>query len=196
MKILIQSKDSFIINYIQNIYSEHIINNCDNNVKNYNIIIFDCINTDIIKEQVRDLYLPNYLVVNITNNSEIVENIVNINTPFKVITLKDKIDNFISYYNKNVINIFDGVLNINKNTFMKNGSDKIIQFTTKEIELIYYLYKNDNSTREDILENVWQMKLIDNKVIETTVYNIKQKMALVDVLNFIECNNGLYKLGK
>lgn len=196
MKILIQSKDSFIINYIQNIYSEHIINNCDNNVKNYNIIIFDCINTDIIKEQVRDLYLPNYLVVNITNNSEIVENIVNINTPFKVITLKDKIDNFISYYNKNVINIFNGVLNINKNTFMKNGSDKIIQFTTKEIELIYYLYKNDNSTREDILENVWQMKLIDNKVIETTVYNIKQKMALVDVLNFIECNNGLYKLGK
>lgn len=196
MKILIQSKDSFIINYIQNIYSEHIINNCDNSVKNYNIIIFDCINTDIIKEQVRDLYLPNYLVVNITNNSEIVENIVNINTPFKVITLKDKIDNFISYYNKNVINIFNGVLNINKNTFMKNGSDKIIQFTTKEIELIYYLYKNDNSTREDILENVWQMKLIDNKVIETTVYNIKQKMALVDVLNFIECNNGLYKLGK
>lgn len=196
MKILIQSKDSFIINYIQNIYSEHIINNCDNNVKNYNIIIFDCINTDIIKEQVRDLYLPNYLVVNITNNSEIVENIVNINTPFKVITLKDKIDNFISYYNKNVINIFNGVLNINKNTFMKNGSDKIIQFTTKEIELIYYLYKNDNSTREDILKNVWQMKLIDNKVIETTVYNIKQKMALVDVLNFIECNNGLYKLGK
>lgn len=196
MKILIQSKDSFIINYIQNIYSEHIINNCDNNVKNYNIIIFDCINTDIIKEQVRDLYLPNYLVVNITNNSEIVENIVNINTPFKVITLKDKIDNFISYYNKNVINIFNGVLNINKNTFMKNGSDKIIQFTTKEIELIYYLYKNDNSTREDILENVWQMKLIDNKVIETTVYNIKQKMVLVDVLNFIECNNGLYKLGK
>ena len=196
MKILIQSKDSFIINYIQNIYSEHIINNCDNNVKNYNIIIFDCINTDIIKEQVRDLYLPNYLVVNITNNSEIVENIVNINTPFKVITLKDKIDNFISYYNKNVINIFNGVLNINKNTFMKNGCDKIIQFTTKEIELIYYLYKNDNSTREDILENVWQMKLIDNKVIETTVYNIKQKMALVDVLNFIECNNGLYKLGK
>ncbi|MBO4956971.1 MAG: helix-turn-helix domain-containing protein [Rickettsiales bacterium] len=196
MKILIQSKDSFIINYIQNIYSEHIINNCDNNVKNYNIIIFDCINTDIIKEQVRDLYLPNYLVVNITNNSEIVENIVNINTPFKVITLKDKIDNFISYYNKNVINIFNGVLNINKNTFMKNGSDKIIQFTTKEIELIYYLYKNDNSTREDILENVWQMKLIDNKVIETTVYNIKQKMARVDVLNFIECNNGLYKLGK
>ena len=76
MKILIQSKDSFIINYIQNIYSEQIINNCDNNVKNYNIIIFDCINTDIIKEQVRDLYLPNYLVVNITNNSEIVENIV------------------------------------------------------------------------------------------------------------------------
>lgn len=197
MKILIYSNDLFIVNYLNLYYSNYTIDKlCDDSVINsYDIIIFDCIEKDKLLNFVSKINFDNFdrMVINITNTECNINNIINIYLPFKINSLKEKIDNFINYYSKNIITMFDGKLNINKNTFIKNNI--IIQFTTKERELIYYLYEHKNSTKEELLKNIWETKVIDNKVVETTVYNIKQKLEKENISCFIKNNNGYYQLG-
>lgn len=195
MKIFIQSNDNFIINFVKRNYVVDVIDDgLDVNIHkiDYDIVIFDNINKENIENYISNIYIPNYCIVNLTRNNKI-ENIVNISFPFKISVLKEKIDYFINYFNNNITCLNFGKLNINKNTFV-DLNQRIVQFTQKETEFINYLIKNKDSTKNDLLKNVWQTKILDNRIVESTTYNIKQKMEEIGINNFIEYSNGYYKI--
>lgn len=189
MKILIKSDDNFIIKYIQSLYGNKYKIDINTDFNNHEIVIFDNIQENIIKNIISNIYIFNYLIINISDF--IITNITNIIIPFKISILKDKIDRFINYYNNNIININDGILNIDKCEFIDKNK-QIIQFTQKEIDLIYFLYKNKNAKKEILLKEVWNIIFTENKILETTIHNIKQKSNN----DFIIFNNGSYQLGK
>ena len=179
MNIILFSDDNFLIKYLKKEFNNILIN-C-NEVKYNDIIIVDE-NTELCKN-----YINNF-TINISNNY--LENIVNITLPFKLDDLKSKINNLQEYITKNIYFFDNYIIDVNKNVILINNKE--FQLTAKEIELILFLFKNPNSNKIDILDKVWNNKNIDNKSIETTIYNIRQK---INKDNFIICNNGNYSIG-
>ncbi|MBR2140777.1 MAG: helix-turn-helix domain-containing protein [Rickettsiales bacterium] len=188
LKIAVKTNDGFIVNFLKKLYGDVYddLDGCD-------VAIFDGVEREEILDYVTNVYVPNHLIVNINKTENFVDNIINITMPFKINTLREKINDFKNYYEKNIIKTMKGVINVNKNVFVVDDS-KVVQLTTKETELIHFLYKNGESNREDLLKYVWETKVIDNKVIETTIHNIRNKMNCVGVSNFIECSDCSYSL--
>ncbi len=179
MNIILFSSDNFLIKYLKKEFSNvHV--GC--NEVNYSDIVIIDDNVDLSKK-----YINNF-TINISNN--VLDNIVNIALPFKLDDLKNKINNLQEYITKNVYIFNNYIIDISKNIILINNKE--FQLTAKEIELILFLFKNPDSNKIDILDKVWNNKNIDNKSIETTIYNIRQK---TNKDSFIVCNNGNYSIG-
>lgn len=178
MSIIVFSDDNFLIKYLKEEFNNIKINS---DTVEYNDILVIDNNTKLCEK-----YINNF-VINISN--KFLENIINIKLPFRLDDLKNKINNLIEYITKNVHIFKSSIIDTNKNIIISKS--KTFQLTSKELELIIFLYKNPNSSKIEILDKVWNNKNIDNKSLETTIYNIKQKL---DDDSFIVCSNGNYSM--
>ncbi len=74
-----------------------------------------------------------------------------------------------------------GNITINVTTHQIFLDKKIIDFTLKEFQLLYYLFKNKNRicTRKEIIENVWDIHFeYDTSVIDVFINAIRKKLNL------------------
>lgn len=191
MNILIFSDDNFLISTLK----QNVQNKVDNYnilkqlINNYEIIIFDNLEKGTLEQYLIKINLNNKLVININNFH--LNNISNIKLPFNIRYLLEKINNFEIYYNSNVLKCYKGLLNIENNTYTENRIT--IQFTHRETDFINAII-DCKKTKEELLKQVWNQKIYDTKVIETTLYNIKQKLLQNNINNFIVYNDGFYQL--
>lgn len=188
MNILLFSKDKFLINLLMKQFDN--VDLKENN-KCYMVVVFDNYNQDFIKKYIITLNLDNYLIINIAENQ--IDNISNLYMPFKAEDLISKIDKYITYYKENIIECSKGILNLNKKHFT-NIKNNIIYFTDKEIELIKFLKDNNKVTKEDLLDNLWNVQIHDNKVVETVLYKIKRKFKTININDCILSSDGFYRI--
>lgn len=74
-----------------------------------------------------------------------------------------------------------GNITINVTTHQVFLDKKIIDFTLKEFQLLYYLFKNKNRicTRKEIIENIWDIHFeYDTSVIDVFINAIRKKLNL------------------
>ena len=176
MNIVIFSKDNFLINYLTKTFENILVN--DDGFSYDAVVILDNVEKDIKAST----------IINISNDIAM-DQAVNIKPPFKLDDLTKKIEEAIDYINNNIFSFNGCFIDKGKNILFFNNL--FIQLTAKETDLICYLYNTKNSSKMDILNNVWNMNNKDNKSLETMIYNIKQKTSN----DFIICNDGLYSLG-
>lgn len=109
-----------------------------------------------------------------------------IDKPFSLNQLMNEIDSILKK-ESNILRF--------KNFNIVNNTLNSCIFGNKEIDLIRFLYKNPNSTKEEILKNVWGYDSeMDTKVFENTITKIKQKTKDIGIENFILNNNNSYNL--
>ena len=176
MNIAIFSNDNFLINYLNKTFENVLIN--EEKISYNTIVILDNVKKNVVAS----------IIINISNES--VEQAINIKPPFRLNDLKRRIEESIEYINNNVFSLNNCFVDRGKNMLIFNN--RCIQLTAKEIELVSYLYYHKNSDKINILKNVWNIENIDNKSLETMIYNIKQKVND----DFIICNNGSYSIGE
>jgi DNA-binding response OmpR family regulator len=106
-----------------------------------------------------------------------------------------RIENFINSCEKNIIYLNNlGKFN-HKNRFIVIDNNNI-SLTEKESDLIYFLYKNEQSDEEEILQNIWgRENNTDGRVLETITRNLRQKLKNLSIKKqLIVNNNGHYRL--
>jgi hypothetical protein len=190
--ILLLSKDKFLINVLRGRYGEIDLKQRDD-IENYNVIIFDMLVQDEIQSYIGNFSnfdLNNYLIVNIGEDQQ--DGILNIRIPFRIRFLVEKIDNFNKNYSNFIIKYFDGTINVNSKTF--SNKTNIIHFTAKEIGLINFLFKNGKSDKAALLDKVWNTKAQNDKIVETVIYNVKQKFKDIGMESPILYNNSSYSI--
>lgn len=191
MDTLLLSKDNFLIDFLKSK-----INYLDlkDNSKDYDIVIFDSCKDLLVKNYIKNINLDNKLVVYI--GGEEIDDIVNFPLPFKLNNLIESINNFVKYFEINIVKYPQyGVLNINKKHFT-NVKNQPIFLTDKEIEVLQFLIKNGGATKEELFTSLWKTKVQNIKLVETVIYNIKQKFSSVDMDNFISINDGICEVKK
>lgn len=186
MEILLFSNDDFLINFFKLKYD---FINLKDNKKDYNIIIFDNYKELFINKYINNINFDNKLIINIGNTN--IEKLNNFIVPFRILDLYKVVENFKNYCLNNIFIYSCGVLNINKKHFT-NKNNKIIFFTDKEIELLKFLISNKKTTKEKLLENLWDTKVQNIRLVDNIVYNLKQKFLSIEVCDFILNINGIY----
>ncbi|MDR1499233.1 MAG: hypothetical protein LBS34_03015 [Rickettsiales bacterium] len=189
---MLLSKDKFLINVLRGRYGEIDLKQRDD-IENYNVIIFDMLVQDEIQSYIGNFSnfdLNNYLIVNIGEDQQ--DGILNIRIPFRIRFLVEKIDNFNKNYSNFIIKYFDGTINVNSKTF--SNKTNIIHFTAKEIGLINFLFKNGKSDKAALLDKVWNTKAQNDKIVETVIYNVKQKFKDIGMESPILYNNSSYSI--
>ena len=176
MNIAVFSEDNFLINYLTKTFENVMVNNGGFNYDT--VVVLDNVKKDIKAST----------IINISNNITM-DRAVNIKPPFKLDDLTKKIKEAVDYINNNIFSFNGYFIDKGKNILFFNNLS--IQLTTKEMELVCYLYHTKNANKINILKNVWNIENKDNKSLETMIYNIKQKTSN----DFIICNDGLYSLG-
>jgi hypothetical protein len=155
----------------------------------YQILIFDSRDVEFINGKLEGLCLNNRLLVNIGDSP--INNLVSISMPFRISSLFQKISSFIYYSKNNIVTETFGAINFNENTLVKDNT--VVQFTEREMELVKKIMAHRIS-RDELLKSVWNTTVGDNKVVETTVYNIRQKLMGVGADDFIEYSGGYYQI--
>ncbi|MDR0571754.1 MAG: winged helix-turn-helix domain-containing protein [Rickettsiales bacterium] len=194
LKALILSKENELIKNIGNAFREKvtIIKNLNKSYNSCNIFVFDDIRENETADIVKNLNANDVCIININSNYTI-KNHNNFKKPFKIVEIFRKIENFISFYEKNIILINNSVKFNYKNRTITIDNNNI-SLTEKESDLIYFLHKNKQSTEDEILRGVWSRENnTDNRVLETIIYNLKQKLKNKQL---IINNDNHYKLGK
>lgn len=198
MNILLLSKDEFLIDFLKSKYESLEVKNSKflnlkDDEKDYDVVIFDNFKTSLILNYIGGMNLDNKLVINISN--EKIDGAVNISLPFKINNLTEIINNFIKYFENNIIKILCGTLNANKKHFT-DKTNKSISLTDKEIEVLQFLIKNNDITKEDLFVNLWNTKVQNIKLVETIIYNIKQKFSSIGIDDFIFIKYGVCEIKK
>lgn len=186
MKLTLFSNDKLLYDVLKREFNDILIQNSLE--KDSSIVIFDSLNKDKIvscMEKINDK--NNKLIININDFS--LEETDNIIKPFRLNTLLNKISDFYKYFKDNIFIFPIGTINRNRQTLTIKNT--IIQFTKKETEVLIQINDGDR-TKEDLLNQVWNSKSNRNNTVETTIYNIRQKLLQNGVKDFIVCENGLY----
>ena len=72
-----------------------------------------------------------------------------------------------------------------------NGEEALL--TEKELAIILYLYNHSPSTKEELLENVWQYdKSANTTTLESHIYRIRQKLSAIGISDLIMNTAGEY----
>lgn len=193
IKLLLFSNDVFLSKTLKDEFTnlEIVLNENNNNLNEYSIIVFDGIEKEKIISMLDNFSYENKLVINLSNDK--IENIMTLSLPFNVNTLIFQINNFIHYLNNNCFSYKNIILNINKNTLIENFNKIIL--TEKETEIIRLLFTQKPITKEQLLQNVCGYdNVFETKAIETLVYNIKVKLKNNKIDDFIEYKNGIYQV--
>lgn len=190
MKLTLFSDDKLIFDVLKREFSDILISKSLESINDSNIIIFDTLDKEKILSYLNKIDdKNNKLIINI--NDFLLEKVNNIIKPFRIGSLVDKISDFYKYFNENIFILPIGTINKNRRTLTVKG--KVIQFTEKELELLVQI-NNDSKTREELLSIVWCSKSFENNVLETTIYNVRQKLLQNEIEDFIVCENGAYSV--
>lgn len=186
MKLTLFSDDKLLYDVLEHEFND--ISLSKSLEKDSNIIIFDGLDERKIISYLKEIDdKNNKLIININDFS--LEGIDNIIKPFRLSLLIDKISDFYRYFRDNIFVFSLGTINRNRRTFTTGGT--VVQFTEKEIELLLQI-TNCKKTKEDLLAQVWNSKSTENNLVETTIYNVRQKLLQNEVEDFIVCENGFY----
>lgn len=186
MKLTLFSNDKLLYDVLEHEFSDMLLSRSLE--KDSNIIIFDGLDEEKIISHLKEIDdKNNKLIININDFS--LEGIDNIIKPFRLSLLADKISDFYRYFRDNIFVFPFGTINRNRRTFTAGGT--VVQFTEKEIELLLQI-TNCKKTKEDLLVQVWNSKSTENNLVETTIYNVRQKLLQNEVEDFIVCENGFY----
>ena len=188
--ILIISEDDTIIENLKNFFSDCNVVCFDGKNKineNFDVVVLDDfkVNANILKEILND-----FVVINISKNN--IKEAINIARPFNIRTLMNTISDIFEK-NKKTLKFKD--FEIYNSSLVYNGKEII--FGNKEIALINYLYKNNNSLKENTLKDVWGYdEVMETRVLENTVNKIRNKFKDISIDNFIIFEDGKYKINK
>ena len=187
--ILLLSED---ITIIESIYET--FNNCNiekfnqkDDFSKYNLIILDDYKLD---ENTLNEILSNSNVLNISKNKY--SNVYNLDRPFSL-------NNLFSSINEILIND-DKILKF-KNFAISNNilqyNNEEIDFGSKEIFIIKFLYNNKIALKSALLKEIWGYNEdMETKVLENTINKIRQKFKSLNIENFIIFDDGKYYINK
>ena len=103
-----------------------------------------------------------------------------IKKPFDFNELVARINVYLRNNQENEVLKF-GNISINPKTHQTFLEEQLIDLTLKELQLLYYLFKNKNRicTRKEIIENVWNIHFeYDTSVIDVFINAIRKKLNL------------------
>ncbi len=186
--ILLITEDNTIIEYIKEIFDDCIIDiynkNYDKKLK-YNVVI-----VDNLKEYKKiENTIISQSIINISNEKIDNDDVINIKQPFYLKDLLNSIKKALS--NDKILKfkdfkIIDGIIYYNDNEEILGN---------KEFEVIKYLYNNNSSNKEDILNFIWgYCEELETKVFENTINKIRQKFKSVSIEDFIIVNDKEYSI--
>lgn len=186
--ILLITEDNTIIEYIKEIFDDCIIDiynkNYDKKLK-YNVVI-----VDNLKEYKKiENTIISQSIINISNEKIDNDDVINIKQPFYLKDLLNSIKKALS--NDKILKfkdfkIIDGIIYYNDNEEILGN---------KEFEVIKYLYNNNSSNKEDILNYVWgYCEELETKVFENTINKIRQKFKSISIEDFIIVNDKEYSI--
>lgn len=143
----------------------------------------------IIGDEINFIPLSNQPSIILTNQEikAIQENLHYLTKPIKINNLFELINNFykkLTKLNEDIIIIGGNKLNLSNKTFYQKDESKIT-FTQKEIDLISFLYRNQNKKfkKFEILEQVWgYSSKATSHTLETHLYRLRQKLNNIDSL--------------
>ncbi|MDR3079135.1 MAG: helix-turn-helix domain-containing protein [Rickettsiales bacterium] len=196
MNILVFSDDLFLISSLRGRLGREavisIFSQSDSReVQLQDVILFDCMGSDFVGGTLAGTYLGGKLIVNI--GPEPVENAINVQTPFRIDNVIERIANFLSQGRVNTVSYGFGTVNFSENILVADGGSRVVRFTEREMELIKTLGKG-KIARKDLLEAVWGSKTQNDRVLETALHNIKRKLAEVSLESFIKLEDGHYQI--
>ncbi len=186
--ILLITEDNTIIEYIKEIFDDCIIDiynkNYDKKLK-YNVVI-----VDNLKEYKKiENTIISQSIINISNEKIDNDDVINIKQPFYLKDLLNSIKKALS--NDKILKfkdfkIIDGIIYYNDNEEILGN---------KEFEVIKYLYNNNSSNKEDILNFIWgYCEELETKVFENTINKIRQKFKSISIEDFIIVNDKEYSI--
>ena len=144
---------------------------------NLNYNIYDIEDENSLNDKIKNL--NNYLIISSKKLSYIDNQLILYNTPINISKLLEKINiEFLKLHfnNQSKIKISRYTIDINSKTMQLN--DAKLKLTEKEINIILYLSKSDNSVDIDELQKkVWSYQSeVETHTVETHIYRLRKKI--------------------
>ena len=144
---------------------------------NLNYKIYDIEDENSLNDKIKNL--NNYLIISSKKLSYIDNQLILYNTPINISKLLEKINiEFLKLHfnNQSKIKISRYTIDINSKTMQLN--DAKLKLTEKEINIILYLSKSDNSVDIDELQKkVWSYQSeVETHTVETHIYRLRKKI--------------------
>jgi len=144
---------------------------------NLNYNIYDIEDENSLNDKIKNL--NNYLIISSKKLSYIDNQLILYNTPINISKLLEKINiEFLKLHfnNQSKIKISRYTIDINSKTMQLNDSK--LKLTEKEINIILYLSKSDNSVDIDELQKkVWSYQSeVETHTVETHIYRLRKKI--------------------
>ena len=181
--ILIISNDELIIDIVKKMFVSYniVLYNKNINYNNFNLILLDDIK--LTKTELNTI-LQSDNIINISGS--LYDNCINIQRPFQLDNLIDKIKYLLEDINILYFNNFK----IINNTLKYNNT--IINLGSTEIALFKYLYHNNEASKTELLKEIWGYnENSDTKVLENTINKLRQKLKDNQLDNIIINENKL-----
>jgi len=142
-----------------------------------NYKIYDIEDENSLNDKIKNL--NNYLIISSKKLSYIDNQLILYNTPINISKLLEKINiEFLKLHfnNQSKIKISRYTIDINSKTMQLN--DAKLKLTEKEINIILYLSKSDNSVDIDELQKkVWSYQSeVETHTVETHIYRLRKKI--------------------
>ncbi len=192
MKSLLVSQDNFLASFLNQETNQEVvvIDKIEDFLLNgFNIFIFDQVQKNELNKVIDKINKICTLTINIANYQ--VDEVINLKPPFKLNTLKSHINTYIEYCNKFVLSKGNLVLNLNKECLVIDNTTTL-NLTEKECKVLEILFNNDQVDKNLLLKQLCGYD--ESRAVDTIIYNIKSKLKIHQIADFIESNSKYYKI--
>ncbi len=150
----------------------------------FKILISD--NSSLIKIANQEIELDSIILINepnhATSNLKVSSEVININTPFKMSDIYQRIENYLIQINVNSKRIVKyRNFFYDPSTRKLQNQSKFLRFTEKEGQIFTCLMENTNTyiSKKELLNKVWSYgDEIDTHTLETHIYALRKKLDL------------------